>query len=235
MKAFLLAAGLGTRLKPITDTVPKCLVSIRGKALLEWWFKLFEKYGITEVLVNTHYLSEKVEQFIQSYSEKNAKLHISVFYEEKLLGSGGTVNINRDFVNSEEDFLICYADNLTDVNLQELTRIHKKNKAILTMALFHTNVPKQCGIATINQEGIVTEFKEKPENPRSNLANAGIYVANKRIYQYFPDKAFCDFGKDILPKLVGKMYGYEIDAYLRDIGTLENLELARKEWKHDYF
>lgn len=234
MKAFLLAAGFGTRLKPITDTVPKCLVPIHGKVLLEWWFELFEKYGVTEILINTHYLSEKVEQFVKEYSEKKPKLQIKVFREKTLLGSGGTVNANRNFVKSGEDFLICYADNLTDVNLQELIEKHKQDKSILTMALFHTNVPNQCGIVTLNQVGIITEFEEKPKNPKSNLANAGIYVANTSVFDYFPKMGFCDLGKDILPKLVGKMYGYEIHAYLRDIGTLENLELAKEEWKYDY-
>lgn len=234
MKAFLLAAGFGTRLRPITDKIPKCLVPINGKPLLEWWFELFRRYGVTEVLVNTHYMAGQVEQFVNRYQQNNKDLKITVFFEEELLGSGGTVNANRKFIGDDEDFLICYADNLTDINLSELVEEHKKNNPVLTMALFHTNVPKQCGIAAVNEKGIITEFVEKPSEPKSNLANAGIYVANSRIYEYFPRGGFCDFGKDVLPKLVGVMCGYEIHAYLRDVGTLDNLKLAREEWTYDH-
>lgn len=234
MKAFLLAAGLGTRLRPITATIPKCLVSIHGKPLLEWWFELFAKYGITEVLINTYYLADQVKAFIREYTEMHEDIHFHLFHEKELLGSGGTVSANRDFIVDGEDFYICYADNLTDVNLEELMKVHREKKAVLTMALFHTNVPKQCGIAAVNESGLITEFIEKPKDPGSNLANAGIYVANSKVYQYIPRKGFCDFGKDVLPQLIGEMYGHEIHAYLRDIGTLENLKLAREEWTYDY-
>jgi mannose-1-phosphate guanylyltransferase len=235
MKAFLLAAGLGTRLRPITDTTPKCLVEINGKPLLEWWFELFQKYGVDDILINTHYLAEQVEDFVGRYTSGKENIMVKTFYEKELMGSGGTVYANRDFIGEDEDFFICYADNLTNVNLKELLEEHKKNKAVLTMALFRTNLPKQCGIATLGKSGVITDFVEKPENPTSNLANAGIYVASKKLYKYFDGNGFCDFGKDILPKLTGEMYGYEIQAYLRDIGTIENLQLARKEWTYDNF
>lgn len=235
MKAFLLAAGFGTRLRPITDTTPKCLVSINDKPLLEWWFELFQKYGIDEVLVNTHYMADQVENFVNRYTAIHKNFKVTLFYEKELLGSGGTVNANWDYIKENEDFLICYADNLTDVNLKQLIREHQKKDAVLTMALFRTNVPEQCGIVTIDKNGLITEFVEKPESPKSNLANAGIYVTNSRVCKYFEsDDYFCDFGKDILPKLVGNMYGYEIQAYLRDIGTLQNLQSAREEWIYDH-
>lgn len=234
MKAFLLAAGLGSRLRPITDTIPKCLVHINEKPLLEWWFELFQKYGVNEILINTHYMADQVEKFVKKYTEENNGIKVTTFYEKELMGSGGTVNANRNFIDKGEDFLICYADNLTDLNLAELVKEHQKNKSILTMALFHTNLPEQCGIAAVDRKGLITEFVEKPENPKSNLANAGIYVANQKLYQYFDSEKFCDFGKDVLPKLVGRMYGYEINAYLRDIGTMQNLQIAREEWKYDH-
>lgn len=234
MKAFLLAAGLGTRLRPITDIVPKCLVPIHGKPLLAWWFELFRKYGVTDVLVNTYYLAEQVETFIGEYAGGHDDIRFQLFHEKELLGSGGTLSANRSFIADGEDFFICYADNLTDVSLEELMKVHREKKAVLTMALFHTNVPKQCGIAAVNENGIITEFTEKPENPKGNLANAGIYAAGSGIFEYIPKDTFCDFGRDVLPKLAGKMYGYEIHAYLRDIGTPENLKLAREEWTYDY-
>ena len=102
------------------------------------------------------------------------------------------------------------------------------------MALFRTNIPKQCGIAKVNKDGKIIEFTEKPECPESNLANAGIYVADRRILEYFPEGEIVDFGKDILPRLTGLMYGWEINDYLIDIGTINNYKRAKEEWKYDY-
>ena len=230
MKAFLLAAGYGTRLRPLTNTIPKCLVPICGKPLLEWWMNLFEKYGVEEVIINTHYLADAVRNFIKNYNKKNKNLKLIEFYEPELLGSGGTILANRAFVESENEFLICYADNLTNLNLIKLVEFHKTQNALLTMGLFYTNKPKECGIAAIDENGLIYEFVEKPQFPKSNLANAGVYVTNSNIFKYIPFKQPCDFGKDVLPKLVNKMYGYQIKDYLLDIGNLDNYEKAQKEW-----
>lgn len=231
MKVFLLAAGYGTRLRPITNTIPKCMVPICDKPLLEWWMDLFEKHGITEVLLNTHYLPEQVRAFIKKYNTQNKLTKIIEYYEPQLLGSGGTVLANKEFVNTNEPFFICYADNLTNANLAEMLEFYYQNDAVLTMGLFHTNKPKECGIAAIDDHNLIYEFVEKPEHPKSNLANAGIYVTNREIFRYFPQQNFIDFGKDILPKLIGKMQGYEIKDYLLDIGNLDNYYKAQKEWK----
>lgn len=230
MKAFLLAAGLGTRLRPITNTVPKCMVPICGRPLLSWWMDLFEKHGVSEVLINTHYLPQPVREFMKTYNSRSGGMRLVEFYEEELLGSGGTVLANQNFVGTE-DFLICYADNLTNVNLSGLVDFHKKKNALLTMALFRTNKPRECGIAAMDGYGRIIEFEEKPVAPQSNLANAGIYVASKDIFGYFPNQDFIDFGKDVLPKLVGRMYGMEIGDYLLDIGNLDNYGKAQKEWQ----
>ncbi|WP_298022589.1 nucleotidyltransferase family protein [uncultured Dysosmobacter sp.] len=153
MKAFLLAAGYGTRLKPITDAIPKCMVPIHGQPLLGWWFALLRKHGVTDVLVNTHYLPESVRELIRIYNAKGTGLTAHETYEPELLGSGGTIRANRAFVRDEKDFLICYADNLTDDNLTAFQRFHEERRDVLTMALFHADVPRQCGIAELDGEG----------------------------------------------------------------------------------
>lgn len=231
MKAFLLAAGYGTRLRPLTNTAPKCLVPICGKPLLAWWLQLFERYNIQEVLINTHYLPDAVREFINKHNKSTSKVRIEEFYEPLLLGSGGTILANKNFVGSEKEFLICYADNLTNVNLESMISFHRQKNSILTMGLFHTNKPKECGIAAIDSNKLIYEFVEKPQNPKSNLANAGIYVTNNEIFNYIPNIHPCDFGKDVLPKLVNKMYGYEIKEYLLDIGNLDNYQKAQEEWQ----
>lgn len=232
MKAFLIAAGLGTRLRPITNTIPKCMVPIKGRPLLSWWMELFEKHNVSDVLINTHYLAEPVRNFISSYNRQSNKVRIYESYEPTLLGSAGTLKENKKFVEDESSFLICYADNLTNINLSELIFWHEQVNPVLTMGLFYTNNPTGCGIATLNDKHIITEFVEKPKHPASNLANAGIYVAGQEIFNYIPaGKGETDMGKDVLPLLIGKMAGYEIKDYLLDIGTIGNYQKAQEEWQ----
>ena len=230
MKAFLLAAGLGTRLRPLTNSVPKCLIPINGQPLLDIWLNLLENEHVDEVLINTHYFPEKVEEFI---SKRNNKIKVQISFEEKLLGSGGTIFSNKNFVNGENDFYVLYADNLTNVSLRSLLDFHLARKSIFTTYVYKTDVPKQKGIFVAEPDtGKVLDFQEKPKNPRSNLANAGIGVLNKEIFNYFDkNKIFFDFGSDIMPKIVNDMYILATDLYIKDIGTVEDYNTAQKEWK----
>lgn len=233
MKAYLLAAGEGTRLRPLTYKVPKCLVTIRGKPLLHYWFKLFEKYKITEVLINLYYLSHLVKDFL---NENSYNLKIIKFYEENLLGTAGTIAANKKFVKGEKEFFIFYADNLTNMNLAKFLNYHRNHNSFFTIALFRTNTPEHCGIAELNENGLITYFEEKPENPRTNLANAGVYLSGPEIFDVLSTLetqplAPIDFGHHILPKLVGKMYGCIIKEFFLDIGTRENYEKAQEEWE----
>jgi len=227
VKAFLLAAGRGTRLRPLTDDIPKCLVPVKGTPLLAIWLNLFKMHGVTDVLINTHHLAPKVEGFI---ADDTTGLNITVFHERRLLGSAGTVLANREFVAGQRCFIIAYADNLTNVDLGRMVEFHLGHKGVLTMGLFRTNRPRECGIAELGKDGLIGSFVEKPAEPRSDLANAGIYIASREIFDYIPRKEPVDFGFDVLPKLVGRMYGYEIKEYLMDIGTLENYARANREW-----
>jgi mannose-1-phosphate guanylyltransferase len=227
MKAFLLAAGLGTRLKPITNEIPKCLVPINGKPLLEWWIKLLENHDVSEVLINLHHFPEQVKEFLSLHSN-NVKFHF--YFEEILLGSAGTLRMNKNFVKGEKEFYILYADNLTNINLTKFRNFHHTHSHPFSMALFHSQNPKACGIAELNNEGVVIDFEEKPKNPKSNLANAGIFISSPDVLEMIPDNDLTDIGFDLIPKLVGKMKGWITSDFLLDIGTLENLKKAEAEW-----
>ena len=227
MKAYLLAAGEGTRLGQLTETIPKCLVPIKGKPLLHYWLRLCERYGISHLLLNLHHLPHLVEQFLDSASYRPK---IKTFYEEKLLGSAGTIAANQDFVAGEEAFFILYADNLTNANLEKMRKFHMNHGGICTIGLFKANNPKECGIAELNADGLVVDFVEKPDHPKSDLANAGVYIANPEIFDYIPKREIVDLGFDVLPRLAGKMYGYLIREYLLDVGTWENYKKAQKEF-----
>ena len=231
MKSFLLAAGLGSRLSPLTDTVPKCLVPIAGKPLLEWWMELFQTNGVTDVLINTHHHREQVKDFISLHNNEGKQPRLYEFHEKRLLGSGGTILANKDFVAGEEYFYICYADNLTRINLTALCEFHAKHNGVLTMALSPSNTPEQAGIVTLGENGLITEFEEKPAHPKSDLANAGIYVANQSVFSFFPQHDFIDFAADVLQSLAGHMYGHLVMEYHLDIGTPENLQKADNDWQ----
>ena len=208
MKAFLLAAGLGTRLRPLTNTIPKCMIPIDGKPMLYYWFQLLKKHNINNVLINLHHLPDIVRKYVADFSSLNPDFRITLFYEEELAGSAGTIRANFQWIKNEREFLIAYADNLTNVNLTKLIKFHRGKDAILTMGLFRSDYPKGCGIAVLDYSGLIIEFVEKPENPVSDLANAGIYVASPALLDYIPE-GVADLGHDVLPELVGEMYGYE--------------------------
>ena len=252
MKAFLLSAGLGTRLRPLTDKMPKCLLPINGIPLLQIWLELLSRNGVDQVLINTHWHHEKVECHLsadypstisRSYgagadytdlqtAEEKKKPIVKLYYEPELLGSAGTLLAKRDWVDDGEPFFILYGDNLTEVNLLKMYEFHKDHEWPFTLGVFKTDEPERCGIADIDESGKVVDFVEKPENPKSNLAHAGISIADKRIFDFFPPNAKAirplDLGFHVIPNLVGEMKAYFIEEFLMDIGTPESYENAQK-------
>lgn len=204
---------------------------IRGTPLLAIWLELLEKYGITEALINLHHLHEKVNLFLRSYP---SRLRVTTVYEQRLLGSAGTVLENRAFVEGQRDFLVLYADNLTNLNLGRMVRFHRSRGGYLTLGVVPTDRPTEKGVVVVGHDGRVTDFAEKPSQPRSNLANAGVYVATQELFGYLPaslaNGETLDFGYQVLPSIVPHLYGYPIHEFLMDVGTPQALESAQKEW-----
>ncbi len=226
MKAFILAAGRGERLRPLTDTVPKCLVPVCGAPLLKIWLEICERSGVTDVLINLHHLPEMVEGFLRN---ADTRVRVTTVFEEELLGSAGTLRKNKGFVQGEKDFFIIYADNLTNANLVKMAEFHRRGAGLLTMGLFRAERPAECGIAEADSSGRILSFVEKPLNPASNLASAGIFVSSNAVFDHIPD-GIVDLGRDVLPKLAGRMRGYLIPEFLMDIGTIERYRQAELEW-----
>jgi mannose-1-phosphate guanylyltransferase len=227
MKAFLLAAGEGTRLRPLTFQTPKCLIPISGVPLLEIWFRLLERHGVTDVLINTHLLADRMEAFVRGL---RTSIRTRLEHEPELLGSAGTVRRHRGFVQGESAFWIVYADSLTDLDLSSLLRFHRERKSLLTLGLFHTDVPRDSGIATLAPDGRITGFVEKPADPPGDLSNTGIMVASPDLVEEIPDRVPCDFSFHVLPRLVGRMHGLVMHDFFIDIGTWANYEKAQREW-----
>lgn len=232
MKAFLLSAGKGTRLRPLTYNIPKCLIPINNRPLLGYWFELLERHGIKDILINTSHLSEKVRDYIKT---QKRELNIRLTYEETLLGSGGTIKRNWDFVEDVEYFYIFYSDNLTNINLTKMLEFHKSRRANFTLALIRVPNPHECGVVEVDRNLRIISFQEKPEKPPSDLAFAGIMISNKRLRDYFPDREVFDLGYDVLLNLTGIASGYIMDEYLLDIGTPEKLEKAREDMRKGIF
>ncbi len=229
MKAFLLAAGKGTRLQPLTFHTPKCLIPICGRPLIEYWFDLFKLYKIDEILINTSHIADKVMKYVNVNSRG---IKIKLTYEENLLGSGGTIKRNWDFIENEKIFFIFYADNLTNINIRKMVQFHNDKKKDFTLAVFKVPNPRECGIVELDEDSTIVSFIEKPENPASNLVFAGMMLSSPRLTDYFPDRNVFDLGHDVLPRIVGNASGYIMDDYLLDIGTPEKLNQAERDIKN---
>ena len=225
-KALLLAAGFGTRLRPLTNTIPKCLVPINGKPLLEIWLNNLSNAGTSSFLVNTHYLSNHVKLYIENYKYAN---QVQIFYEEDLLVTAGTLLANLYFFK-EEDGLLIHADNycMPDISAFYKAHFNRPTGCLLTMMTFKSKNPSQCGIVEIDKNGIVIDFHEKVQNPPGNLANGAVYILSSKFIEILKkDYAHVkDFSTEILNNFIGKIYTYKTEEIFMDIGTPEMYNLA---------
>jgi mannose-1-phosphate guanylyltransferase len=227
VKAFLLAAGPGSRLRPMTDAVPKCLVPIRGTPMLSIWLQACKRFGIEEVLINLHAHAAAVSEFLRQ--DINGP-RVRVVVEQQLLGSAGTLRANRDWVMSDEFFWVFYADVLNRADLEGMLRVHQKRKPAATLGVYEVPDPRRCGIVTADSDGVIQQFVEKPEHPAGNLAFSGLMIGTPAVLDVIPSSVPADIGFHVLPQLAGRMIAYSISDYLLDIGTMENYEKAQATW-----
>ncbi len=229
MKALLLAAGLGTRLRPITDSVPKCLVPINGVPLLDFWLELLLDGGIERVLVNTHYLADRVARHVEN---SRWRRHVDLVHETELLGTGGTALENRDYFDGRA-FLVAHGDNLTAFDAAAFRARHRDRPhgAEITMMTFMTDRPETCGIVEEDQHGLVRAFHEKVENPPGDRANGAVYIFEPSVLDYMQSlgKPVVDLSTEVLPNFIGRIATFHNDVYLRDIGSPESLARAQRD------
>lgn len=229
MKAVLVAAGFGTRLRPLTDRIPKCLVPIRDQPLLDIWLQQLDRDGIGPVLVNTHYLPDAVEKFVESSAHAAS---VTLVHEPELLGTAGTLRANRSFFGRDA-VLFAHADNLCRCDLAAFVRAHRQRPAgvLITMMTFVTDAPETCGIVDLDANGLVIGFHEKVRNPPGNLANGAVYIVEPEVVDFIeqlPDGPQ-DFSTQVLPHFVGRMHAWQNTGVHRDIGTPDSLAAARRE------
>ena len=233
-RAMILAAGLGTRLRPLTDRVPKCMIPLAGRPLLEHTVLWLRGYGVTDLVINVHHLAEVVERHFGD----GARFGVRIAYsrEDELLGTAGAVRLGaRGF---EEPFIVWYGDNLSACRLDRLWARHRAGPgAAATIALFHRDDPTQSGIVGLTPEGRITRFLEKPTPAEvfSHWISAGIFVLDPRVLAAIPGGRFCDFGRDVFPALLARgeaLYGYPMsaDEGLWWIDRPEDLARLERTW-----
>jgi mannose-1-phosphate guanylyltransferase/phosphomannomutase len=220
MKAFVLAAGVGSRLRPLTLNIPKPMIPILGKPALYYTFSNLRKYGFTDVCVNTYYLSDS----ITNYFEKNkVDIRIEFSKEKTLLGTAGAIKKKEKFF--DDTFVVMSGDGLSDVNLKKVLEFHKKKKSIATIILKKVDSRFEYGIAITKKSGEIKKFVEKPSwsSVFNDEVNTGIYVFEPEIFNYIPKDTFFDFSMDLFPLLMTKgkkISGYLMDEYWTDIGNI---------------
>jgi mannose-1-phosphate guanylyltransferase len=231
MRALLLAAGIGSRLLPITATTPKCLVVINGRPLLDYWLELLFEAGIERVLVNTHWLAGQVDAYVKA---SRWAARIDLVHEAELLGTGGTVLANREWFQGRP-FILAHADNLTDFDVAGLIAAHRTRPSghLMTMLGFRTDDPRSCGILELDDRRTVVAFHEKVEHPPGNLANGAVYVFEPEIIDAIAGRGnpMVDLSTEVIPGYVGRILCVETNAYHRDIGTPESLRRACTEFR----
>jgi mannose-1-phosphate guanylyltransferase len=228
MRALLLAAGLGTRLRPLTDSLPKCLMPIKGRALLGIWLERLQHAGIGPFLVNTHYLPGLVQSFVETSPYQDS---VTLVHEPTLKGTAGTLLQNLDYFQGEDAMLI-HADNycLSDISAFVQAHRHRPAECVMTMITFRTSQPRQCGIVETDDRGVVTAFHEKVVNPPGNIANGGVYIlSNELLMQLNADfRHATDFSTQVIPAFVGRIYSYHTTETFIDIGTPESYAAANE-------
>jgi mannose-1-phosphate guanylyltransferase len=242
MKAIVLAAGFGTRLRPLTNTIPKCLVPVGGQPLLGHWLDKLRRLGVASALVNTHYLADQVHQFLDSWEAAEADpgtageeaMSIAVSHEPSLLGTAGTLLGNIGFFLTPPwsgTGLLIHADNFTQDGLHGLINAHRNRDpdCLLTMLTFTTDNPSQCGIVECDERGVVTSFHEKVQDPPGRRANGAVYVFGQEFLSWLTEThpSAQDFSTEVLPFCVHRIQTWHTDQPYIDIGTPEALSAAR--------
>ncbi len=226
-KAMILAAGLGTRLRPLTELISKPMAPIVNRPVMEHIVRLLAKHNFTDIICNLHWYPENIKNYFGDGSRWGVSIVYS--YEEKLLGTAGGVKNVEDFFG-DNTFLVISGDALTDIDLGAAMEFHKNKGGIATLILTEVEDVSQYGVVLIDEDGKIRGFQEKPLSGEveSNLANSGIYFFEPEIFSYMPPRGvFCDFGKNIFPALLSKnvvFYGYCHNQYWNDVGSLDEYQ-----------
>ena len=220
MKAMVLAAGLGTRLKPITFEIPKPMVPVLDRPVMAHIVNLLNRQGFDDLIANLHYFPNSIQNYFGD--------RLTYSFEEELMGTAGGVRNVADFFG-DEPVVVISGDALTDIDLTKLVERHKQAGGIATLTVKKVPDTREYGVVIHDSEGRIQGFQEKPDPAEalSDLGNCGIYVFSREIFDYFPDRPFADWAMDVFPALLESdvpFYIHEIDEYWNDVGSLAELK-----------
>jgi mannose-1-phosphate guanylyltransferase len=220
MKAMVLAAGLGTRLRPLTYEITKPMVPVLDRPVMEHIVELLDRHGFEEIIANLHYFPESIREYFGD--------RLSYHFEEQLLGTAGGVRACADFFG-EEHFLVISGDALTDIDLTALVERHRTSGGVATLSVKKVADTREYGVVLHDRDGRITGFQEKPnpDEALSDLGNCGIYVFRPDIFDYFPETPFVDWANDVFPVLLENdipFHIHEMREYWNDIGSLTELK-----------
>lgn len=232
IKAMIMAAGVGSRLDPLTKSVPKPLVPVANRPVMDILVDNLKSIGVKDIVSNTHYLAEKI---INRYENINFGVNFKFIKEDTLSGTAGGLKKCQFFFDKDDEFLVLSADGLSNADLQKGIDMHRKSGAIATIGI--KEIPHEevshFGVVVTDETGYITEFQEKPsvEEAKSNFINTGIYVFDYRIFDYIPENTFYDFAKNVFPNLLKnhEINTFVIDNYWTDIGTLEQYQQSTQD------
>lgn len=232
LKAMVMAAGMGSRLEPITLMIPKPLIPVMNRPLMDIILTQLHSIGVEEVISNTYYLAN---QIIDRYKNNNLGVKFNYVKETELSGTAGGVKKCQFFFDKDEDFIVMSGDILTTADIKKGIEIHKKSGAVATIGV--KEIPHEYvshfGVVVTDDNGYITEFQEKPaiDEAKSNLINTGIYIFSYKIFDYIPEKEFCDFAKNVFPKLLKEheINTFAVEGYWNDIGTIEQYKQSMQD------
>lgn len=237
MKAILLCAGKGTRLLPLTFRIPKAMVKVGDKPVVEWLLFLCKKHGISEIGINLGRNGSKIKKYFQNGDKWGVK--VSYSQEKELLGTAGALHGFDDFLNST--FIVIYGDILTDINITKMLCFHRSKRAWMTIALKRSKDPSaSSGLAALDDRQRVKIFLEKPLQTQKEalggknaFTNCGVYICEPKILKYIP-REFCDFGYFVIPEMIKrgkKIFGYDVSKnFFQEIGTIEKVKKAKTKF-----
>ena len=228
--ALLTAAGTGTRLRPLTDVLPKCLMPINGRPLLGIWLEMLASAGADEIIVNLYHHADLVADYVSRSPHAGV---VTLAREKTLLGTAGTLLHHRERL-SAGTFFFAHADNLSAFDMAQFLGAHRgrPRDTIMTMMTFMTDVPELCGIVQFDVRGRIAAFHEKSSELHGNIANAAVYLAEPALFEAIDrlGKSVTEFSTDVLTTVIDRVHTFHNDVYHRDIGTPESLSRAQREY-----
>lgn len=238
MKAVILAGGRGTRLGQITKQIPKPMVYIGNKPVLQYQIELLKKYKITEIIIKVNYLKNIIKEYFKDGKDFGVK--IKYFEKETDLNTAGIFPFLKKDLKT--DFIVLYGDLFLNINLEKFINYHKKNNSLGTLIVHPNDHPQDSDLIEVNDKNEITKWHAKPHpinNNYKNIANAAVYILNPKLINYIPKNKPTDFGKNIFPEIINnkkiKLFAYKTDEYLQDIGKIESLQKAINDYENNLF